>query len=134
MRIKVASNSSNTPPKRNNNRNRYKGKRNNKNISSYGGPSFLCSICGKNIRDLSSAITEKATGEPAHFDCIIKNLAKNEPVKENEKIVYLGNGKFGIIHYENNQNKNFQIIKEIEYEEVKEEQPDWRNRLKKEIL
>lgn len=130
----MASNSNNKPPKRNNNRNRYKGKRNNKNISSYGGPSFLCSICGKNIRDLSSAITEKASGEPAHFDCVIKNLAKNETVKENEKIVYLGNGKFGIIHYENNQNKNFQIIKEIEYEEVKEEQPDWRNRLKKEIL
>ncbi|OQY35016.1 MAG: hypothetical protein B6241_02525 [Spirochaetaceae bacterium 4572_59] len=130
----MASSSSNTPPKRNNNRNRYKGKRNSKNISSYGGPSFLCSICGKNIRDLSSAITEKSTGEPAHFDCIIKNLAKNESVKENEKIVYLGNGKFGIINYENNQNKNFQIIKEIEYEEAKEEQPDWRNRLKKEIL
>ena len=129
----MASNSNNKPGKRGN-RNRYKGKRNNKNITSYAGPAILCSVCGKNIRDLSSAILEKNSGEPAHFDCIIKEIAKNEEVKENEKIVYLGRGKFGIIHSENNQNKNFQIVKEIEYEELKEEQPDWRNRLKKEIL
>ncbi len=126
--------SSNSKPVKRGNRNRFKGKRNNRNISSYTGPSFLCSICGKNIRDLSSAITEKNSGEPAHFDCIIKEIAKNEAVQENEKVVYLGHGKFGVIHYENNQNKNFKIIKEIEYEEVKEDQPDWRSRLKKEIL
>jgi len=131
----VASNSNNNNPGKRGNKNRYKGKRNNnKTISSYGGPAILCSVCGKNIRDLSSAITEKNSGSPAHFDCIIKDIAKNENIKESEKVVYLGNGKFGIIHYENNQNKNFKIIKEIEYEEKKDEQPDWRSQLKKEIL
>ena len=130
----MASNSNNKPGSgKRMNKNRYKGKR-NKGITSYVGPAFSCSICGKNIRDMSSAIIEKKSGEPAHFDCVINEIAKDEPLKENEKIVYLGSGKFGIIHYDNNQNKNFQILKEIEYEEVKEESPDWRSQLKKEIL
>ena len=130
----MASNSSSKPPKRNN-RNRYRGKKNNnKSITSYAGPAYVCSVCGKNIRDLSSAITERKTGEPAHFDCIIKNIAKDETLQENEKIAYLGNGKFGVIHYDNNQNKNFKILREIEYEESRDEKPDWRSQLRKEIL
>ena len=128
----MASNSSNKPTKRNN-KGRYRGKK-NKSISSYAGPAYVCSVCGKNIRDLSSAITEKKSGEPAHFDCVIKDIAKDEPLQENEKIVYLGNGKFGVIHYDNNQNKNFKILREIEYEESREEKPDWRSQLRKEIL
>jgi len=83
---------------------------------------------------MSSAIAEQKSGDPAHFDCVIKDLAKQETIKENEKIVYLGNGKFGIIHYDNNQNKNFKILKEIDYEKREEYPPDWRNTLKKEIL
>lgn len=133
----MASNSNNSrpPSARKGNRNRHRGKKGgSKALPSYNGPAVLCSICGKNIRDMSSAIAEQKSGDPAHFDCVIKDLAKQETIKENEKIVYLGNGKFGIIHYDNNQNKNFKILKEIDYEKREEYPPDWRNTLKKEIL
>jgi hypothetical protein len=132
----VASNSSNNQqPSRKNNRNRnYKGRKKTSQAIVYTGPAVSCSLCGKNIRDISSAIKEKSSGLPAHFDCIIKKLAENEPVKELEKIVYLGSGKFAVIQIENNQNKNFKIIKEIDYEEKEEAVPEWRGSLKKEIL
>jgi hypothetical protein len=136
MRKEVASNSSNSnrPPRKNRNRN-YRGKkRSGQTSASYNGPAVSCSVCGKNIRDMSSAIKEKDSGQPAHFDCIIKKIAETETVKEQEKIVYLGSGKFGVIHSENNQNKNFTIVREIDYEEKEEDAPEWRGSLKKEIL
>jgi len=131
----VASNSNSNRPPRKNNRNRnFKGKKNSKQTIAYTGPAVVCSVCGKNIRDLSSAIKEQVSGQPAHFDCIINKIAENEPVKEQEKIVYLGSGKFAVIECENNQNKNFKIIKEINYEEKEDDAPEWRGSLRKEIL
>ncbi|MDC7240121.1 MAG: hypothetical protein PQJ50_07150 [Spirochaetales bacterium] len=131
----MASNSSNNRPPRKNNRNRNRGRKNSKNTSiTYTGPAVSCSVCGKNIRDMSSAIKEAHSGQPAHFDCIIKKIAEQEPVKEREKIVYLGSGKFGVIKADNGQNKNFEILKEIEYEEREEDVPEWRGALRKEIL
>ncbi len=136
MRIKVASNSNNNRPPRKNNRNRpNRGRNRSKQTTiSYSGPAVTCSVCGKNIRDMSSAIKESQSGQPAHFDCIIKKIAEQVPVKEREKIVYLGSGKFGVIKADNNQNKNFEILQEIDYEEKEEDVPEWRGALRKEIL
>ncbi|QEN07537.1 hypothetical protein EXM22_05865 [Oceanispirochaeta crateris] len=131
----MASNSNSSRPPRKNNRNRnYKGRKKTSQTISYTGPAVSCSLCEKNIRDLSSAIKERDSGLPAHFDCIIKKIAENETLKEQEKIVYLGSGKFAVIQTENNQNKNFKIVREIEYEEKEEDPPEWRGSLKKEIL
>ncbi len=129
-----SSNSNNRPPRKNRNRNNRGKKRSGQTSASYNGPAVNCSVCGKNIRDMSSAIKEKESGQPAHFDCIIKKIAEMESVKEQEKIVYLGSGKFGVIHSENNQNKNFTIVREIDYEQREEEAPEWRGSLRKEIL
>jgi hypothetical protein len=131
----VASNSNNNRPPRKNNRNRNnRGRKNSKQTITYTGPAISCSVCEKNIRDLSSAIKEPESGKPAHFDCIIKKIAENEPVKEHEKIVYLGSGKFAVIESDNNQNKNFKVLREIDYEEKEEDVPEWRGTLRKEIL
>ncbi len=114
-----------------NNRGRRKIKQ---EIPFYSGPVMDCCVCGKPIKDMSSAITEKERGLPAHFDCIIKKLAEQVPLREHEKIVYTGSGKFAVIHSENNQNKNFSVVQEIDYEKQEEEPPEWRGRMRREIL
>jgi len=76
-----------------------------------------CPLCGEPIKDIASAITERTSGNPAHFDCVMKKIAEEEEVQEDEKICYLGNGSFGIIQKRNSKQMNFFIRKRIQYEE-----------------
>ena len=34
----------------------------------------ICPKCGQPITDISSAITDKESGKPAHFDCILNQV------------------------------------------------------------
>ncbi len=103
-------------------------------ISFYKGPPVDCSICGKTIDDISSAIDEKRSQKPAHFDCVIQQITEQENLKEKEKIVYMGGGRFAVIQTEDDKNKNFTVIREIPYEEERDERVEWRDALKNEIL
>lgn len=81
-------------------------------------PEYKCTKCGEIIQDLSSAIADKESGQPAHFDCVIEFLKKAEELKEGEEIIYIGNGNFAVAYFENPKiRKNFKIIKLIEWED-----------------
>jgi len=45
---------------------------------------------------------------------------------DGDKVVYLGGGRFGIVHFDNGQDlKNFQVRKTIQWEE-KDKRASWR--------
>lgn len=76
----------------------------------------ICPICGKEIKDIESAIADKQSGAPAHFDCVAKCVEKAEKLNENEKIVYIGQGKFAVVRYEGDDEKSIHIERKIEWE------------------
>jgi hypothetical protein len=71
-------------------------------------------------------LTDKASGNPAHFDCVLGKIADNEIREKGDVISYLGGGRFGVVHYGNPHDvKGFKIKKIIEWED-KENRADWR--------
>ena len=89
----------------------------------------ICPVCNQPINDIASAIADKKTGKPAHFDCILNSIKESEPVGENEKISYIGQGRFAVLYFENPRDqRHFTIKKIIEYED-KEQKTEWRDEL-----
>ena len=64
-------------------------------------PVPVCPWCGKPIRDISSAIADKDTDAPVHFDCVTARVALGENLEQGETIVYIGGGRFGIVSFGN---------------------------------
>lgn len=87
----------------------------------------VCPLCGKELREISSAIAERDTKQPAHFDCVLKQLQEREPVRQDEQYCYLGKGVFAVIRLPQAGQKGqpFTIVRKIEYEK-EEEIPQWR--------
>ncbi len=80
--------------------------------------SLVCPYCGETIKDITGAIAGKGTGEPAHFDCVLKLLEGSEPHEENETIVYIGQGNFAVVIFENPADtRKFKIVRTIEWED-----------------
>lgn len=89
-------------------------------------PKPLCPRCGTPIEDLPTALTDKETGEPIHFDCVLARLSESEPLAEGEKIVYLGGGQFGVVRFDNPSDlKHFRVRKTLQWEE-KDKRAEWR--------
>ncbi|GHU53681.1 hypothetical protein FACS189496_5190 [Bacilli bacterium] len=85
-----------------------------------------CPYCGKPIEDMSTALTDKNSGEPVHFDCVIARLAEGEILEPGDALTYIGGGRFGVVQFSNPQDtKNFKIKKIVEWEN-KENRADWR--------
>ena len=61
-----------------------------------------CPWCGKPIRDISSAIADKDTGVPVHFDCVISRITFGEKLEKGDIVTYIGGGRFGIICFGGN--------------------------------
>lgn len=96
-------------------------------VSKIEFPEFICAKCGNRIEDLTSAIADKESGQPVHFDCVIEFLKKAEDLKPQEEILYIGNGNFAIAYFENPKlRKNFKIIRLIEWENKNKIYP-WKN-------
>lgn len=94
----------------------------------------VCSICGKNIRNLTTAIASKDDNTPVHFDCILKKLTEQESLENNEKICYLGGGSFGIVRQKpGSDSKHFFIRKRIQFEE-QESVLEWRKDISNSLL
>jgi hypothetical protein len=94
------------------------------------GPPVLpkpdCQRCGRPIEDLAAALNDRETGSPIHFDCAIERITESETLGEGDKVVYIGGGRFGIVHFDNpNDLKRFQIKKMVQWEE-KEKRSPWR--------
>ena len=89
----------------------------------------ICPICSKAIDDLASALADRRTGEPVHFDCVLADLQNRETLEENQQVTYIGQGRFAIVHFPNMQDtKKFSIVKIIEWEE-KDKKFDWRQEI-----
>ncbi len=88
-----------------------------------------CPVCGKPVRELASALTHRVSRQPAHFDCVVRELRESNEVAPQEKICYLGGGSFGILEFRaSTGSPRFVIKKRIQYEE-KETPQDWKKPL-----
>ena len=87
-----------------------------------------CPVCGKQVRELSSALTHRISQQPAHFDCVVRELREANPVAPQEKLCYLGAGSFGILEFRPGGPAGFVIKKRIQYEEKDPPQP-WKKPL-----
>lgn len=89
----------------------------------------VCGKCGKRIDDLSSALADKNTGAPVHFDCVLEELQGREQLQENHRVTYIGQGRFAVVHFPNaHDTKNFSIVRIIEWEE-RDKKFDWRQEI-----
>jgi hypothetical protein len=89
----------------------------------------VCELCGQQITDVSSAIANKVSGSPVHFDCVIKKIAETEKTGEKDKITYIGQGRFAVLHFENPHDmRHFTIVKTIEWEDH-EKKSEWRSEM-----
>jgi hypothetical protein len=88
-----------------------------------------CPWCGKQINDITTAICDKETGRPVHFDCVLARITEMEKLETNDSVCYIGGGRFGVIHYNNPPDtRNFTIKKIYEWEskDNKENDNEWR--------
>jgi len=102
-----------------------------------------CPWCGKPIRDISSAIADKDTGVPVHFDCVAAKIASGENLEKGDIISYIGGGRFGIVSFGGKDSqertgsgfrgpvsefRDFKIKKIIEWEN-KDKKAEWRSEI-----
>lgn len=88
-----------------------------------------CPVCGKPVRELASALTHRVSRQPAHFDCIVRELRESNNLAPQEKLCYLGGGCFGILEFKSPAGlTRFVIKRRIQYEE-KETPADWKKQL-----
>ena len=89
-----------------------------------------CPYCGKPIRDISSAIADRDSGIPVHFDCVTARIAGTESLDKGETVSYLGGGRFGIVcaaaSQGRSESRDFKIKKIIEWEN-KDKRAEWRS-------
>jgi len=92
-------------------------------------PEPVCKKCGKPIKDIAFAISDRTSEEPVHFDCALNFLKNSEELQDNEEILYMGGGNFAIVWFENPSiRKNFKIRKLIEWE-VEGKTREWRQEI-----
>jgi hypothetical protein len=88
-----------------------------------------CPVCGKQVRELASALTHRVARQPAHFECVMRELLDSNEIAPEEKICYLGGGSFGILEFRPpGAPTRFIIRKRIQYEE-KETPQEWKKPL-----
>lgn len=106
---------------------KYSKNKNRKRIENNYIPTE-CPVCGKLVRDVATAIANKVTKEPTHFECVVQEIALEEELKENQRICYLGQGNFGIVTVKDKSGNNFTIEKKIPYESH-DEPIEWRKKV-----
>lgn len=98
-------------------------------IREFKARQVVCPACGNPIEDMSSAIADKASGQPMHFDCALKKLSETESLAANQNIAYIGQGRFAVISRDNPSDmKHFKIEKIIEWED-KNNPSSWRGEM-----
>ena len=85
-----------------------------------------CPYCGKPIRDISQALSDKDTGSPVHFDCVVGRIAVAETMEKDDTVTYIGGGRFGVVSFSGK--TEFMIKKIIEWEN-KEKRAEWRSEI-----
>ncbi|MCL2520642.1 MAG: hypothetical protein FWE37_06545 [Spirochaetaceae bacterium] len=82
---------------------------------------LYCASCKLEIKEVMQAIGLGASGQAAHFDCVLKELNAREQLAEGEKIIYLGGGGFAVITEIKGKAGSFVIKRRINYEEKTKE-------------
>ena len=85
-----------------------------------------CPWCGKPIKDITTAISDRLSGRPVHFDCVLARITETEKLESNESICYIGGGRFGVIRYNNPPDMRDFTVKRILEWEIKEKIAEWR--------
>ncbi len=93
----------------------------------------LCPICDKPIYDMSNAVAEPSGGLPSHFDCILDRVSAAETLAQNEKIVYLGGGTFGVVEFKDKNENSFVVKRRIQWEKEGEKK-EWRKSMSSGII
>ena len=102
---------------------------NQKAIQEFKARQIVCPMCGAQILDVASALNDRKTGKPVHFECAMESVSKKETLGENEKIAYIGQGRFGVLYFENPRDqRKFTIKKIIEWED-RESKSEWREEM-----
>ncbi len=92
-------------------------------------PAPPCPVCGEPVRELASALAHRASGEPAHFDCILAEVRAANPLGPQERLCYLGGGAFGVISFRTEGNPGSYLVKRrIQYEN-RDQPPEWKKQL-----
>lgn len=87
---------------------------------------IICPKCGQPITDVASALSEKSSDKPVHFECALSEVEKKEKLEANERIAYIGKGRFGVLAYDNpNDQRHFTIKRIIEWED-RDQKSQWR--------
>ena len=71
-----------------------------------------CPYCNQVVRDILTAIAVAGDSAPgvAHFDCVLKHITDSEELKPKEKVVYLGNGSFGVVRFRGGSSDSHQFV------------------------
>jgi hypothetical protein len=85
---------------------------------------------------MSAALSDKATGQALHFDCVLAKIAGEEALEKGDAVAYIGGGRFGIVHFNAHEGgrrgsegfRGFIIKKILEWED-KEHRSDWRKNI-----
>lgn len=57
----------------------------------------ICSLCNKQIVNMSTAIFQKENNKYYHFECVTSEIRKRVILKPNQRISYMGSGIFAVI-------------------------------------
>jgi hypothetical protein len=101
-----------------------------------------CPYCGKPIKDMSTAIADRSSGEPSHFECVAARIAGEETLEKGDTVVYIGGGRFAVVHFpgiirdalwgrksgDDYDTRGFQIKKIFEWED-RENRALWRKNI-----
>ena len=93
-----------------------------------------CPWCGKPVKDISSAIQDKDTGNPVHFECVITRLSKGETLEKGDVVAYIGGGRFGVVHFNHPSEPKKFIIKKIFEWENNDSRTEWRGSISDQFI
>lgn len=78
----------------------------------------ICPSCGQPIVEMSTAIADKDSGSPMHFDCVLAKVSEGKKLLPNQSMTYIGNGRFAVVTFENPRDtRKFKIEEIIEWED-----------------
>lgn len=72
-----------------------------------------CKICGEVIDVIASALTHPEGGF-CHFDCVLNQIASEQPLAENQKVSYIGRGTFAVV--ETKEDGTFTFLRRVVWE------------------
>ena len=76
----------------------------------------ICPFCQKEIKNVLGAVIDRDTKKNSHLECVISYIRKDNDIKQNETICYLGGGAYGVVQTKKNRNHFSLNIKEkIQY-------------------